>query len=569
MNHHIDFFKEQHRFHQGRLKIVWLAISVVFLILVAKSFWMMVIEHDFWLGHRQQRLQQIAPETGLRRTIVDRNNQVLALSIPSFSIGWHPDKAASDKITAVQRKILQNIVSEPWDTWRDRHQSDTKFVYLARNTPLSYDEIGALKQLESLELSKTSKRLYPMGSCGAQILGYLSYEQQGAEGAEKAFNSELESQPTIKTSDIIYRDAKHRWFFYHPAQDKNHKLPAPLQLTLDNRVTALVEQALSEAYSKGRIGGLSAVVVSVPDGALLASVSYPSFDPNNPGSYDASWRFKPLLDLYEMGSVIKPFSMAAILNTAPEASTFETRTDPGEIIVQKHAITDVTKRRFFTFPDILIYSSNIALVKALQKYPPKPSLLQGLKDCGLTQRTGLPFDNEPSPIFPQKVKPKSLDEATLSFGYTSQISLLQLARAYLLFARPHETCLPPLSIVFQEDAAPNLSCFTPKIGLKARAEMAQILQRVVKEGSARRAFSKNISVAGKTGTAKRLGTNGYEERYHAFFVGFFPAEEPKYLIAIHADDPQGKIYGGEVCAPIAKELIEKISVLPDITYKIG
>lgn len=556
----IDFVKEQHRFHQGRLHLEWLIISFVFMGILLRAAWMMVIEHDFWIGHRQQRFTPLMTNTELRTAITDRSDQILAQSLPSSSIGWHPSKAPKD-YTAQQQAFLSDVVAQPWGQWLAQHQDEKRFMYLSRNTVLPEERLSELKKVPGVEIFPSQKRFYPLGSCGAQVLGYVTYEQQGAEGVEKAFDERLESV-SLPVSDTIYRDAKNRWVRWAPAQGKQPPI-SPLKLTLDSRIQAVLYQALDSAYAQGNVGGFSAIVLSVPSGDLLGSVSYPSFNPNEGGEYGQNWRFKSLLDLYEVGSVMKPFSMAVILDQYPQAIDFHTRTDPGEIIVQGHAITDVTKRRDFDFSQILIYSSNIGLVKALRAYPPKPTLLPGLKECGLSQRSGLPFDNEPRPIFPAKVKPGSLDEATLSFGYTSQMSLMQLARSYLLFAHPQGE-IPPLNLLYDE-AVHNTEGFETSISDEARSQIQSILRRVVQEGSARRASQKIMPVAAKTGTAKRVGEHGYEDRYHAFFVGFFPADEPEYILVVHADDPKGKIYGGEVCAPIAKQIIAQLGVLPDLS----
>lgn len=558
----LDFIKQQHRFHLGRLNFEWAVMTLVFIGLLCRAFWMMVVHHDFWLNHRQQRFITEKKEAAIRAPILDRNGEIIAHSVSSSSIGWHPSKAAA-RYTEKQKNILSKIVGQSWDQWQIEHGADKKFSYLNRNILLSSSEQAELRKIPGIEIFPSQKRLYPMGPCGAQLIGYLKFEQDGAEGIERAFEQVLRpsSEQDLQNGPLVIRDAKQKWLSWSLAPANVQIKSEPLKLTIDNRISAYLYDALQKAYLKGPVASLSAVVISVPRGELIASVSYPSFNPQEPGAYNPHWRFKPLLDLYEVGSVMKPFSMAVILSQYPEALSFQTRTDPGELIVQNHPITDVTKRRSFDFPQILIHSSNIALVKALRAYPPKPSLLQGLKDCGLNQPTGLPFENEPLPSFPNKIKAKSLDEASLSFGYTSQMSLLQLARAYLLFANPTED-IPALSVVYQDDSSPSGLSFHPKISEEARTKISEILERVVQEGSARRANVKNIKVAGKTGTAKRVGEHGYEERYNAFFVGYFPADNPKYILAIHADDPQGKIYGGEVCAPIAKDLIARLSVLP-------
>lgn len=561
MNAGLDFIKQQHRFHSGRLKIEWLLLTLVFIGLFARCYWLMVVEHDFWWGHRQQRFISEKRPILKRHTIVDRNNAVIAQSIPTVVVGWHPSQNFAP-LTPKQEQRLSSIAGQPWPEWLQQHQGEKKFIYLTRNTALDLQQQAELKKIPGIEIFPSSKRHYPMGACGAQTIGYLNFEQQGAEGIERAFETQLTpKEDPAALSPKILRDVKQRWFFWEKSETQAQSEPPVLALTLDNRVTAILYHHLKKAYEEGNVASFSAVVIDPTNGELLGSVSYPSFNPNEPGGYDSNWRFKPLLDLYEVGSVMKPFTLAALLSQHPEAISFQTRTDPGELIIQKHAITDVTKRRSFTFPEILIHSSNIALIKALRAYPIKPSLVQGLKDCGHGQLTGLPFENEPAPYLPRKVKAKSLDEASLSFGYNSQMSLLQLARSYLLFANPHSP-VPPLKITLGEQTPMSASSFDPKISVQAREEIAGILQKVVQEGSARRAFLKNIPIAGKTGTAKRVGEHGYEERYHAFFVGYFPAENPRYLLAIHADDPQGKIYGGEVCAPLVKRIAPQLMALP-------
>jgi cell division protein FtsI (penicillin-binding protein 3) len=223
-----------------------------------------------------------------------------------------------------------------------------------------------------------------------------------------------------------------------------------------------------------------------------------------------------------------------------------------------HKITDVTKREEINLIDILLYSSNIGLTRLLQQYTDCD--LEGcLKKFGFDSLTEIELFNEVGPYYPAKIKAGSFVEATLSFGYGLQINLAQLARAYTVLA--NHGVLKPMTLLKD-----NIVKYQGNQVIESHVADAikNILQRVVEEGSGKKAYLKDYSIAGKTGTAQRVGLHGYEQRYHAFFAAIFPVEHPRYVLIIHADDPQGQIYGGQICAPLAKDLIPKLLAVSEV-----
>jgi cell division protein FtsI (penicillin-binding protein 3) len=257
--------------------------------------------------------------------------------------------------------------------------------------------------------------------------------------------------------------------------------------------------------------------------------------------------------------------VACVLSKHPESlNDFHIKTSPGYFMLDGHKITDVTKRDDINLIDILLYSSNIGLTRLLQQY--RDCDLKGcLKKFGFDSLSEIELLNEVSPYYPEKIKEGSFVEATLSFGYGLQINLAQLARAYTVLA--NHGVLKPMTLLKDNI---NQRAFSQVIDPHVADAIKDILQRVVEEGSGKKAYLKDYSIAGKTGTAQRVGLHGYEQRYHAFFAAIFPVKNPRYVLIIHADDPQGQIYGGQICAPLAKQVIPKLLAVSQIpTYSIS
>jgi cell division protein FtsI (penicillin-binding protein 3) len=555
MTEDFDLLREQHQFNQQRFLILAISMILAYLIIWVKMFDIVVLKHDFWREKAQKRFVVQQQKPGHRKDILDKNGFLLATMTKTFSIGWQP--FYYDHICPEHLATLSTLLDLDEDSMINSLKTSKKFIFLKRKLVLNQDSFLKLKQIPGISLHPEDKRFYPLQEITAHLLGFVNIDNKGVEGIEASFDQFLISK---KIGRKKTKDLKGRTLFFDFIQEEEKRF---LRLSLDSRLQSLIYKEMKNDYHTHNLNSFSSILIDVETSSVLAVGSYPSFNPNDILEYTSACRLKPFLDSYEPGSVLKPFSVACVLATNQESLSFKTKTAPGYLMLDGHKIIDVTKRDELTLSDILIYSSNIGLTKLLIDYP-ACQLDSCLKRFGFDQQTGVELLNEVHPDYPQRIKKGSFVEATFAFGYGLQVNLGQIAQAYTVFA--DNGFLKPISLLYHEDRPEGLQVLDEEIALTVK----NILRLVVESGSAKNAYLKDYPMAGKTGTVKRVGKKGYEDRYHAFFAVIFPVEHPRYVLVLHADDPQGKIYGGQICAPIAKRLVPKILALSDRpTYTIG
>lgn len=540
-----DFLKEQHEFNLSRLIVICVCISLGYIILVIRLFYITTIEHNFWLDKRDKRFIYQSPNVLKRIDIVDKNNYPLAINIPLYSVGWYT--SYKNKITNSDVVILKDFLDLPDLKLENLISSQKKFIPLKRKIQLTEEQCSVIKKIKGIQLTIEDKRYYPLADVVSQLIGFTDIDNQGIDGLEQ--DIEYKSY-FLKKNDIFYKDSKNR--IIKKLTEINRDDQKNIRITIDSRAQSIIYKFLKESFQNQEVDSLSAVLVNINDASVAAALSYPSFNPNQALHYNSSYKLKPLVENYEPGSVMKPFSVACILNSNDDARYFSTDIQNGFMMLDGHKISDVHHREFLTLEDILIYSSNVGLTKLLQKNKEFCNLHECLKNFGFNEYSGIEMKSESHPIYPLKIKKGSFPEATLSFGYGLQTNLFQLAKAYTSFAS--KGSLRDLTI-FEENIQKNKENQREAISYQTAEEIVEILGQVVSKGSAKGAYLKEYQVGGKTGTAKKVGIHGYEDKYHSFFAAIFPLESPQYVLVIHADNPKGKIYGGQVCAPIAKKII--------------
>ncbi len=540
-----DFLKEQHEFNLSRLIVICVCISIGYIILILRLFHITLIRHDFWLDKREKRFIYQPSAILSRKQILDKNEYPLAINIPRYSVGWY--SSYKNKITYADVNILKEYLNIPDLKLEKLTSTEKKFIPLKRKVHLRDEEITLLRKIKGIQIITEDKRYYPLGAQSAQLIGFTDIDSKGIDG----FEQDIENQAYIeKKFDSFYKDSKGRFIKKHiKIDDHNEK---NIKITIDSRVQSLLYKHLKEAFDRQQVDSFSAVLINTDDTSIVASLSYPSFNPNDSLDYNISYKLKPLVEHYEPGSVMKPFSVACVLDANQDAKDFHTDIRNGFMMLDGHKISDVHARDVISFDDILIYSSNVGLTKLLQKNKEFCNLHDCLKNFGFNEHSGIEMMAESQPNYPLRIKKGSFPEATLSFGYGLQTNLFQLAKAYASFA--NKGFLRDLTL-YPEHIQKNKLNERKVIKSETADDLLLMLEKVVVKGSAKNAYLDTYRIGGKTGTAKKVGVHGYEDSYHSFFAAIFPLEHPKYVLVIHADNPRGKIYGGQVCAPIAKKII--------------
>jgi cell division protein FtsI (penicillin-binding protein 3) len=529
-----------------RARFVLAVLALAFAVLAARSVYLQALKTDFLQEKGVARYSRVIDVPATRGRILDRNGDALAVSTPVKSIWAIP---ADVELTREQRRKLAALLAiEPAELGK-KLGSSRDFVYLKRQVPPDTALAIATLGIPGVYQHPEYRRYYPGGEITAHVLGFTGVDDRGQEGVELAHEATLAgkagSRRVIKDRlGQIVEDVE---------SIRGAQPGVDLQLAIDGKLQSLAYGALKGAVeaSRAKAGGI--IAVDVRSGEILALANVPSFNPNNRAKLTgAQLRNRVITDLFEPGSTLKPFTIALALESGKVGASTRIPTAPGTLTMAGYTIRDVHPAASLSISQIVQKSSNVGSAKialALSR--------ESMWD--LFHRVG--FGTSPSLGFPGaaagKLHPyktwKPVEQATMAYGHGISVSLVQLARAYTMFARDGE--LVPLSLVKTGGVAGGEKVVSTET---ARAVRAMLELAVQPGGTAPRARISGWRVAGKTGTAHKLDNGAYApDRYIASFVGFAPVSDPRLVIAVMIDEPAaGKHYGGTSAAPVFGQVMQ-------------
>jgi len=492
----------------------------------------------------------------VRGKILDRNGEVMATSLPVKAI-W----AVPDSVNASPEKLqkLAQLLDISSQELKKKLDSDSNFVYLKRQVEIeAVDKVLAL-DIPGIHTKPEYKRFYPAGQVAAHVLGFTSVEDKGQEGMELAQQSTLGG---ITGSRRVIRDNLGR------VVDDIALLREPqdgrdLTLSIDSKIQYIAFTHLQQAIEKNKAKAGGIVVLDVKTGEVLALANMPTYNPNSRvGLTGEQLRNRVFTDIYEPGSTLKPFTVALALERGLVTPSTMLET-PGKMIIGPSTIGDSHPHAgTLSVSQIIQQSSNVGTVRMAQKLEPR-QMWDMFSSVGFGQppRVGFPG------AVAGRMKPyktwRPIEQATMIYGHGIAVSLIQVARSYMIFARNGE--MIPLS--FQKVS--QLPAPQRVISDKTAHQMRDMMELVVGPGgTAPLAQVRGYRVAGKTGTAHKLENGHYVNKYVASFVGLAPASNPRIIIAVMIDEPgAGKHFGGLVAAPIfasvAASALSSLNVPPD------
>ena len=492
---------------------------------------------------------------GTRGKVFDRNGVVLAASVPARSVWAIPDDVdASPEQLAQLARLLQVPLGE---LKRKLADDDRKFTFLRRQV-----DLDVAKRIQSLKLagihqSPESKRHYPEAAAVAHVTGFTNVEDRGQEGVELAWESVLAARTGSRRviKDRLGNVVEEDWLLA-PADGND------VWLSIDSRIQFITFSALKSALQMHKAKAGAAVVLDVVTGEILALASLPSFDPNSRGQWlKEAVRNRVVTDTFEPGSTMKPFSIAAAIEAGKVSPQQTIQTAPGKLTVGGRTIGDAHPHGLLTVAEVVAKSSNVGTAKIALDLPAE-TLWDLYTKVGFGQAPRVAVGAVAGRLRPAGAW-RPIEQATIAYGYGVSVSLLQLARAYTVFARDGD--IVPLSLLRLDAAPPSIPVLKPETA----AAMRNMLEMAVSDGgTAPRARIDGYRVAGKTGTARKLRNGRYVSEYVASFAGFAPASKPRLVIAVMVDEPDaGQFYGGQVAAPafaeIAARSLRTLQVPPD------
>jgi cell division protein FtsI (penicillin-binding protein 3) len=534
-------------------------VAVAFVALTLRAFWLQVLSNDFLQRQGAVRYERTLDIPANRGKIVDRTGVVLATSLPAKAIWADPEDvvASREKLASLAR--LLGMEQRELDR---RLAEEKNYVYLRRQVDGEVATRVAALGIPGIHQRDEKKRHYPQGESVAHVVGFTNVEDVGQEGFELSQQQRLAGKPGSRRviKDNLGRVIEQVGSGREPLDGED------LALSIDTRIQVLAFNALRDAVREHRAKAGAAVVIDVKTGEVLALSNLPTYDPNNRRQLTgAQLRNRVLTDTFEPGSTMKPFSVALALEMGKVKPTTMIDTAPGRLKIGSATIGDVHTYGMLSVEQVLQKSSNVGTVKLAMQLPAQRTW---------ENFTALGFGQSPHIGFPGsvagRVRPyktwKPIEQATMSYGHGISVSLLQMARAYSVFARDGE--LIPLTMVRSESTAVGVQVLRPEVATAVRKmlEMAAGPQ-----GTAPLAQISGYRVGGKTGTAHKQENGVYQNKYIASFVGFAPVSSPRIIVAVMIDEPSaGKYYGGQVAAPvfarITGETLRALRIAPDAPF---
>jgi cell division protein FtsI (penicillin-binding protein 3) len=534
------------RFPVWRARLVLAALAASFALLAGRALYLQALETEFLQGKGDARYSRVIEVPATRGRIVDRHGDALAVSTPVKSI-W-AIAGDVDFAPAERSKLARLLGMDARELQKKLDASERDFVYLKRQVaPDTADAIAALG-LKGIYQQREFRRYYPGTEVTAHVIGFTGVDDAGQEGIELAFQSHLAGKPGSRR---VLKDRLGR-IVEDVESIRSAEDGRDLALALDGKLQSLAYGALKSAVEQHRAKAGALIVLDVRSGEVLALVNVPSFNPNNRARLTgAQLRNRVITDLFEPGSTLKPFTVAAALEAGNIVPSTIISTAPGRLTLARHTIRDVHPAAAMSVAEVLQKSSNVGSAKLALALP-------GEAMWDLYQRVG--FGQPPSLGFPGAAGGKlrhyrtwrPIEQATMAYGHGISVSLVQLARAYTVFARDGE--LVPLTLVKTGSEAPGQRILSAET---ARAVRAMLEAAVQPGGTGPRARIIGWRVAGKTGTAHKLENGAYAaDKYLSSFVGFAPASAPRLVLAVMLDEPAGQYYGGAVAAPVFAQVMQ-------------
>ena len=526
-----------------------LALGLLLLVVRAVDLQWLQSERLSTLAEKQRyrEYEALAP----RGSIYDSKGRTLAESVEIPSIAVMADEVPAERIgelasaLGLSKKRVQRKLGKR-----------KGFVWLARQvTPSVAERVMALN-IPGVRHEKEWRRYHPLGPETGHLLGFVGIDGKGLEGVERAWNSSLTGESGLLQ---VRRDAR------------GHSLPdgawlrepvagKPISLTIDATIQSIAYAALAEGVRSQHAKGGSVVVMRPKDGAILAMASWPGYNPNNfrrhkPGE----WRNRAVTDVFEPGSTLKPFSVAAAIASGKWQADSIVYCEKGAMRVADYTIKDDHPEGWLDLTGVIVKSSNIGVAKLALDIGPEP-LYEMLKQAGFGERSSTGLGGESPGIVLPLERWGPVETANIAFGQGIAVTPLQLAAAFSVLANGGMYVAPKLFAEQLNSADTTAHRVIPEEVGKQVITMLEYA--TTEDGTGSKAVPIGYRVAGKTGTAQKPNARGGYSRnkYNAVFAGFAPVENPELAIVVMVDEPQRSIYGGQVAAPVFRHVAE--SVLP-------
>lgn len=531
-----------------RRSVVLAGFAALGLVLVGRAVHLQVLQADTMRMKGENRHLRAVEIPAHRGDLLDRSGDPLAISTPIDSLWGVP------KELALQPTVLRNVATQLGldpdvlvKRASDAVARGSQFMYVKRHVlPGAVANVQGLGH-KGLRVQREYRRYYPSGPATSHVVGFTGIDDKGREGLEMAYDTWLAGK---SGSRLLVQDRTGR-----EITGLNVTKPAlagkDLYLSVDRHLQYFADKALRKAIDDNDAESGSIVVMDTHTGEVLSMANYPAYNPNNMKDRSGGrQRNRAVTDVFEPGSTMKPFTVAAALesgNFKPESLVY---TSPGQYQIGRYEISDFKDYGWLDLNGIVTKSSNVGMSKLARQLEPEQmwSLLDAF---GFGHQTGSEFPGEVAGYFNHSTLWHRSEQASVSFGYGISVTALQLVRAYAALA--NDGVMPAVTFVRSDEPTEGQRIIDVSIARDIRS----MLESVVINGSGKRAQVPGYKVAGKTGTAHRSQSGGYaEDRYASLFAGFAPASNPRLAMVVVVHDPKaGEHFGGAVAAPVFAEVM--------------
>ena len=530
--------------------------------LVARAVELQLLDHGFLAKQGDDRSMRVVKIAAHRGAITDRNGEPLAVSTPVDSV-WVNPQELNDNIDQLPRLAKALKEDQQWLARRITSNLDREFLYLVRHMPP--DQAAHIKALgiPGVYLMREYRRYYPAGEVAGHILGFTTVDDRGQEGLELGFDQLMNGEDGAKR---VIQDM----YGHYVENVESISAPRPgrdLVTSIDLRIQYLAYRELKAAMQEYHAHAGTVIVLDVDTGEVLAMVNQPSFNPNDRDQLKPDlYRNRAVTDIFEPGSSVKPFIMAAALASGQYRPDSVVDTSPGFFKVGNTVEEDEHNLGVIDLATILAKSSNVGTAKVALSLKPE-QIWSTLTALGLGQVTGGGYPGESAGMLSNYSHWRPVGIATLSHGYGLSVTPLQLAHAYATIGAGG--IKRPISFERVAGPVPGEQVLDPKVA----HELIQMMEQVVeKGGTATRAALIGYRVSGKTGTAFKSIAGGYStDRIMAVFAGLVPASHPKLATVVVIDEPSRDMHevgtlaqGGSVAAPVFASVMSGALRLMDV-----
>ena len=547
-------------FFGGRHYFVLFVLLCLLTGLIGRALYLQIVEKEFLANQGGQRQIRTIETPAYRGAILDRLGTPLAISTPVDSIWVNPSEILQNlpALKKVTQKLSINY-SHSVDTLR--RKANKEFVYLKRQI-----EPELAKQvsdgIDGVYTQREYHRYYPAGEVVGHLVGFTDIDDKGQEGLELVYDNWLKAEPGARR---IIRNRKGA-VIEEINQVRAAQSGKDVYSSIDMRLQYIAYRSLARAIKYHAAKSGSAVLLDARTGEVLAMVNQPSYNPNQAKKrVSGQRRNRALTDVFEPGSTIKPFTLAAAIDRGLYSPESTIDTSPGWYMVSGHTIKDFRNYGVLDLASVLRKSSNVGASRIALSMK-EEELWQSFNDYGFGKPPGVAFPGESSGYFRHFTEWQKLDHAVMGFGYGLAVSITQLARAYAMIANQGRHV--DVSLI-RKEPEPEIENKVERHVMSAKTAkiVLEMMEQVVgPKGTAQLAAVPGYRVGGKTGTAKKSSAGGYDkDNYLSVFAGVAPISDPRLVMAVIVDEPtQNGYYGGTVAAPVFQEVMSNALRILDI-----